>query len=837
MKKLVTLFLSVLMLTTCFIGVTATEVSLRTNIVPNADLSRVTADGLPEDMPINGLSNGSVQVADVTADDVTAGVVNNKKLVAKNNTSGSSIYVYLLPVDVRSQIVPGTEYEISFKYKSDVAWALTWSTAWHPTNLDWTSVSGAYPYVKDGEWVGKADTWTTYKLTVTMPKHKGYLQVALRLNNVGNYEFSDISVVGLKKKEGLANIAPNYNFEQLDENGLPVGYEVSIAPKEGATISTQAVQNNGPDGLKALRLATTGGNGVFSVQFDLNNRENMIPGETYRVSFQYMVNGGSHSARLISSNSKTVLDHGVAEDGITCYPTTAQNGLFYLSEENRNQWQRLTFEYKVTEYRKYHWLLISGNANGSAFALADIKVEGLRRPAGEAIEGTEVLTNGGFEGDASLWTLAGNAAITQDGTNHILSVPETTDSASISIPVDDTKEKVYSVTAKVKSSVDGAAKIWFSTGEKYPNSERKDFFFNRTLDYGYSFASTGGEWKTIKVNYYPSKFSSETIITLGCNAADATLAFDDLSVKPTKNLIGNGDFEGIPIVAKLAPTEGESAGIPLTGAPLDVTNASGRIVTTENAYAGSSVKLSTYTEGTATKRGEMSIFTRVEAGKTYKLSGYIRSSGYVDFPWVGFYTNNYYGGLLYDGGALETQAKNPITNGRITASKTDAWEYFEEFVTIPTTYSPAEGVTVNWPTQEARLRFGTWQRGTATGAIYMLDELCMVEVKEGAEFYTTDAVKLSTVPKDETVNVYYNYFSQSTDSEDVTMMIALYEMIDEKPCLVKMEMTKGSASAQKPGFIRGAIDVPNEDKDYKISAFCLDSLTGMKAMGVKSSLD
>ncbi len=619
--------------------------------------------------------------------------------------------------------------------------------------------------------------------------------------------------------EAATNILPNADLSQVGTDGIPVGFQVTgLAENTSTTLKVVDVPGdteNVVEGTKALEIKKNNSTeDVYVHILSVENRDMLIPGEDYVLSFKYKTSA-SFNKFYNFSNSPTNFnfDAGMNSDTWTGKETT---------------WTTFEVPFTFPENRTYFFagVRITKNQSGT-YHFADFSIKGLRKPAEESMEGNNVIANGDFANGTTGWTLSDASAVTESDNTYI-SVPTANASATTSFTVG--TEKVYALSVNVKSSVESAAKIWIGNTNNVTNLNTGDFFFNRWVNYGYTFASTGGEWKTIKFNIFPSDYVSEVTVSLQCAAEDATLAFDNLSVKPTKELLGNGDFESVQMTALLS-ADGVSGTTGMPGWSLPSTKIS---YSTQNAHEGTSAKL-TYAGG-APFLGQM---VRIEAGKTYKLTGMVNTTTNVYMP--GFYgiLSNSLTGLTY---------KDPATNKAISAqselaaqflapTNINGWYAFENYITIPTTYTPNATIgAVDWPTEEMGLNF-RFRQNNSEGNFYMLDNVSLTEVKEGAEFYTALGEKLESVPKGESVNAYYNYFSKSIDSEDVTMIVALYEMIEDVPCLVKYTTAKGSASSQKPGVIRGAIDVPNDtEAEYMISAFCLDSMLTLHAMAGKTTL-
>lgn len=839
MKKLGTLFLSVMMLATCLFAIPAqaTETAEIVNLIPNADFENIDATtGLPVgwsylDNSMASAMENSVEA--VTADDKAKGVVGDKKLILNKPSSQSAVDVYInmLSPEMQASLVPGTEYTFSVKYKMSTNTCWTFMRVFSASqggNWDYSTIGETSCFYSTNVWRSAAGAWDTYTYTFTFIEQKSYLRLPIRLpnNRYSKYEFADVSLMGQMKEKGN-NIAPNADFSELDADGLPVGWAVEgkIKANSGYTLY-KGVQAIGPEGENAIVLEARDANnnaqyGVGAdISLDLNHRQLMVPGQTYNVSLQYYVTGGSHSLSLISSNSPNVLPaaNEVDADGVNMYPATPGiNGVKY--GETKNVWITMQFTYTVSRHTPYHWISFkSGNEGASSIKIANIKIEGIRRANSDSVYGSEILTNGGFANGSEDWTLSDDFVLKTEGTNTVVALPNVGDYAEITFPVG--TSKVYEVQADVKSSVSGSLKADISTApETATNIEKGKPFYDRVMHYSYTFVDSGSVWKKIKFNIYPMSTSKEVTVCFENAVADTALMIDNVSVKPTKELISNGDFEGLAFAEKTAfaadGTTAISDGIP--GWPVAFTNngSEGKYGTVYGESGTGAMLAVSKALNSSTDRGVEPYLTQkipMESGKTYKVV-YSLKTTHQYCPQAGWHTNTY-GGVS----DIANQGWHTIT--------ANTWTTFTKYYTMPTVDAKGE----EWLTQDTAWEF-RWAGRSQLGSYY-IDNVSIQEVANGANFYNVNGEKYNSLSEAKGKTIY-SYFASADLPQDteISLISALYDVSSGTPMLVDATVTKGKNSMNAPIF--GTIDIPDYEGTYKLSVFCLDSITGLKALEAK----
>lgn len=833
MKKLLTLFLAAMMLATCMFALPAqaAEEANVVNLIPDLDEAALGENGLPDGWALDGLgaqSQNTYAVSDVTVEDAAQGITAKKKIVVNKTDSTENLYLSPIPVSLRDKIVPGTEYTLSVKYKSSVTnWTPTYGFSANASTFDYTDSykegdNTIYPYFKEG-WAGKATEWTEWTTNFTFPENKFFMLFSIRMANgkTGTFEFAEISLLGQKAKESV-NIAPD--FSNVDANGVPAGWTTAGANTTGADSSViTSVQNNGPGGAPALVLESKNSSGTavsglsIGIAFGLDCRQRMVPGETYRVSFQYMRNGGSHSVGLISSNGiNTLPAEGTLDaDGVPMNPATADQGRRWC-DGTANSWVSVAFVVTASRHAQYHWLQFkSGNRGASVFKIANVKVEGIRRPGSEPLYGSEILTNGGFTNGSAGWELSDDSVLKTEGTNTVAALPNVGDYAEITFPVG--TSKVYEVQADVKSSVSGSLKASVRTApESVTNIEKGKPFYERVVDYSYAFESSGSEWKKIKFSIYPMSTSKEVTISFENAVADAVLMLDNVSVKPTKELISNGDFEGLAFVSKNASPDSAGKpvedGIPGWGTAVENENSQIKFGTTYGQTGTGAMLAMTVTPSNGGIEPFLSQKIPMESGKTYKVSYSLKAS-HTNCPQAGWMTNTYGGVSYMDDGAWHSLTAN-------------TWEGITKYITMPTVND--EGKT--WNSKDTAWIF-RWAGRFQTGSYYV-DNVSVQEVANGVNYYNVNGEKYNSLSEAKGKTIY-SYFASAALPQDteISLISALYDVSSGTPMLVDATVSKGKNSMNAPIF--GTIDIPDYEGTYKLSVFCLDSITGLKALEAK----
>ncbi len=657
--------------------------------------------------------------------------------------------------------------------------------------------------------------------------------------------------------EAAVNVLPSFN-EATWENNVPSYWDTSGA--SGITITKKAMtETDKAQGVESDYSVSMERNPdvtapYYALVLKPEYRDILVPGATYTVSFKMKRTGASGGVRLtqFSSTTHNNWNQSMGTNNKT-YPdgVYAADAFWYSPESAVTSWMAVETTIKTSKYTDYCWLAFDNYGNVASFEFADFKILGVKHPAfASPVEKGDNIANGAFTDG---WTLSEGVAVT-DGYVSLTGAQ----AATYTLPyLGENPAKIYEIevdvmTTAAANDADGAPKISVDTfvlDELQTNKALGEaFYFDRLLDYDITFTPLvgNGNWEKIIFNWSPpTKYNDkyEIKLTFSSALAGVTVAYKNLSMRSTNNLFANGGFEGIPIKETIAEgksaVESQIAGIlgpeyvnGNTGASLyKPNNVSGFSMGTGNYVLNLSKPAGLYGEQYACLMHQM----RFESGKSYRMSVNLKPASHQ-------YPENEE--LNHMRVYIETLASESNKADLNNVSKTigagwlggifSSQEATDSiFFTVPTTVTKTDGEEVAWNTKTSKMRI----IGPTSGNFY-IDDVQVVEYEENVKFYTEDAQKVNSVSEaaGKPVVAYYISDKLSIDT-DLTFVLALYEMKDNVPTLVDFTTYTDSSSLRAPIF--NTIEIPedaDDGKDYKLSAFCLDSVTGLKALEEKVDL-
>ncbi len=566
-----------------------------------------------------------------------------------------------------------------------------------------------------------------------------------------------------------------------EDIGVPSGWKLTKTKQnaEKTALDFERVAGHtGAEGDWAIKLNNEDGTSKERTLLELVDTSAFVPGMTYKISYWAM-------GTVASFN-------GIKMTFSEADPYNQTYVGYRNSAVQKNVWTKI--EELVTVPADTDSVIMNIDAAGTPMSIDDISILCM----GVSEESEEDLI-----GEATAdWRLDG--ATLSEGT---LSLPvEGQASYTVSLPDEISSAYVFSANATVVA--DGDLRIDIDTfdaeGVALQNlsgsGKERDFFFNRYVDYTYTFCA--GEGK-VKFSLYPADKAKSIKLTFINMSESNAVSLNTVSLTSTDELISDGSFESLPVYKKyVGNTEYTSSSMP------------GWYVTNTAISVGSAAV------GDGTNNFRLMQPVRVEAGSSYRLSYEVNSENGVKLGADWFIDTQT---------AIPAQPSMSMAVAEVTTGK---WVKFSTIITVPTQYTLTVDkveTDVEFETEEIVLRFREHYSGKFKGQIRNISFTKIPVFFDDNGNAVTELVNGKT---------YYAVLEHvPTTGTDATAVVALYDVSGTAPRLVdfKLKTTSKLTGDTKAYSLGASLTVPENGK-YAISAFCIDSIGGLSALGQKYTL-
>lgn len=591
-----------------------------------------------------------------------------------------------------------------------------------------------------------------------------------------------------------------------------------------------------PDGQREGKVLSIAGNTDTSrhgVWLNAEHQDGFVPGQKYQVSFwiKFDKNTTKDSASMSfypKKDGNYVSELRQYLEAYTGSPvfTTASSTISYV----KGNWTKVEAVFTMPEGANQVEISIAytGKGNsGDIVYIDDFKVMGTKAPKIEE----EIFKN--LAPEMTEWELSESGAKLENDS----SVLTVSGAGAFGKAIVDIKGgEAYVIEADAYATKDRDIRVSIDTqgvaGVDITNQTADPYFYNNAVDYAYILGCNANAYGHIKLTVYTARTAAKLVI--GLETTDGAVSYKNFSVKKTRELLTNGDFEALPVLEKEVIGGGNINDVP--GWIFDADHKEyasiryGSDFSANPLWSGTAVEISNYNmNGDSKKPSEQSnqvVFNHmipVRPGKTYKVTGSIyanlvkrESDGAV----IG-------GPMLYflntDNGYSENLDMLTETNY--------GWSSFTKYFKVPFAFGDKEEPG----DLNLSIRLG-YSAQLATNFFYMLDNLSLTEVETGARFYNDEGERLEELGTDgQDVHTYFDYYAMEAGEEGM-LVVALYNTALGKPCLENVVFKGFEAETRGVISVYTSIGVPAKD-NYRVAAFLIDSAGSLRALEHKYTIE